>query len=328
MKEVTRIHIAKTSYDVEAEAKKELAAYLKALEAYSDDADVVTDIEIRITEILAERGIKKDQVIALDDVKALKEQLGEPREFMPDNGGKTAVADEVVGETAGRKLFRDTDHALVGGVLSGIAAFFGTNPAVVRLLFVLLMLASFGTALLVYLLLWAVVPPAQTAADKLQMMGRAVTIDSIRRMNENIVTKRTGMDPDTKKTFLTLAGILCVIAAAGTVFATAAAGFAIFFNRYRIFTQNIDVSHLLTGALVAAILSGLLLASFFGVLAYASFVRKMTKRTIVSICIVVSLGFLSFCTAVALTQYSVFKVRYESGNSGEVWESPIHKLMR
>jgi phage shock protein PspC (stress-responsive transcriptional regulator) len=328
MKEVTRIHIAKTSYDVELEAKKALENYLKALEKYSGDTEIMLDIEIRITEILAERGVKKDQVITVDDVKALREQLGEPKEFKPEDGDEISE-NEDMSEPVGRKLFRDTDNAVVGGVLSGLAAFFGVNPALVRVLFVLLMLMSFGTALLVYALLWAVVPPARTAADKLQMRGLSVTIASIREVNETVVSRRPRMDAETRKTLLTLAGVLCTIAAACTVLFTIMAGLGIFFNRYHAFSEEIATSQLLLGALIAAICSGLLLASLFGVLAYAAFVRKMTKRTIVSICIVVSLGFLSFCTAVGLTQYSVFKIRYESDtNSQVILPQRIHEFIR
>lgn len=312
MKEVTRIHIAKTSYDVEMAAKKDLEAYLKALEAYSHDADLVEDVEIRMTEILADRGVKKDQVISHADVTALKEQLGEPQEFKADSE-ETDEAVQIETETgvSGRKLYRDTDHAVLGGVLSGIAAFFGVNPALIRILFILLLLASFGTAFLAYVLMWAIVPPARTAADRLQMAGRPVTIASIREINETIDVRAGKMDETTKRTLQNIAGIVCVMGAAGTAFFTAMVGFAVFFNRYRAFTQNIAESQILTVALVCAIIAGLLLASLFGVLAYTAFVRKMTKRVITSICIIICVGLLSFFTAVGLTQYVVVKSRVE-----------------
>jgi len=312
MKEVTRIHIAKTSYDVEIGAKKDLDVYLKALEAYSHDADLVEDVEIRMTEILAERGVKKDHVISGTDVKALKAQLGEPQEFKADSEGvEDSVENEIPMNNAGRKLYRDTDHAVFGGVLSGIAAFFGVNSALIRIVFILLLLASFGTALLAYILLWAVVPPARTAADRLQMAGKPVTIASIREVNETIEPRATRMDEGTKRILQNIVGIVCVVGAAGTAFFTAMVGFAVFFNRYRAFTQNIAESHMLTIALVFAIVAGLLLASLFGVLAYAAFARKMTKRVITSVCIIICVGLLSFFAAVGLTQYVVVKSRVE-----------------
>ena len=84
MKEVTRIHIAKTVYNVEVDAKKELEKYMKDLERYANDAEILTDIEIRITELLAERGVQKDGIITMGDVVAIRKQLGEPKDFAED----------------------------------------------------------------------------------------------------------------------------------------------------------------------------------------------------------------------------------------------------
>src|SRR6266496_1914776 len=92
MKEITRIHIAKVSYEAEIEAKRELESYLKTLEAYSEDADILDDVEVRMTEILADRGVKAGGVITTKDVTALEEQLGEPRDFM--GAGDIAVGPE------------------------------------------------------------------------------------------------------------------------------------------------------------------------------------------------------------------------------------------
>src|SRR5690606_28445550 len=128
---------------------------LKSLEAYSADTEIMTDVEIRITEILAERGVQKNGVIAEADVTALKEQLGEPREFMGE--GDMAMgneAAEVASAEPGRKLFRDTDRAVLGGVLAGLAAFTKIDVIWIRLIFIVIALASFGTALLVYVVLW------------------------------------------------------------------------------------------------------------------------------------------------------------------------------
>ena len=75
MKEITRIHIAKTSYDIEIGAKKELEKYITKLELYADDPNLLEDIEIRLTEILSDRGVEKDGVITAEDVDAIRTQL-------------------------------------------------------------------------------------------------------------------------------------------------------------------------------------------------------------------------------------------------------------
>jgi phage shock protein PspC (stress-responsive transcriptional regulator) len=308
MKEITRIHIAKTSYDIEMKAKKDLEAYLKMLEAYSHDTEIIEDIEIRITEILDERGVKKGGVIAEADIAALKQQLGEPREFMTD--GDIVVGQE--GESAHdsdtvRKLYRNTDNAVIGGVLSGIASFFKIDTVWIRLAFIILLFASFGTALLVYVVLWVAVPPARTAADKLQMAGRAVTVGSIRQLNENEASRPLSRGGEaTKRALAITAGIICIIGATGAAMMTAAATIALVTGGQQHVLSAADESGFFIAAFVLASISGLLLTALFILGAYASFAQKMTRRVLVSICIVIILGLVSFGTAVGLVSFGGF----------------------
>lgn len=314
MKEITRIHIAKVTYDVELLAKKDLEAYLKTLEAYSNDTEIIEDIEIRITEILADRGIKKGGVIGEADVKALMEQLGEPREFMTDGDIVVGPEDEakLVSDSV-RKLYRNTDNAVVGGVLSGLASFFKIDAIWMRLVFIILLFASFGTALLVYVVLWIAVPPARTAADKLQMAGRAVTVGSIREINENEATRPTSRGDDTtRRVFTIIAGIICVIGATSVALATIAVVIAVAAGgQHHLLTENAPGGGFVLTAFVLAVISGLLLSVLFILGAYASFSQKMTRRVLISVCAVIVLGLVSFGTAVGLIQYGSF-VRNEA----------------
>lgn len=322
MKEITRIHIAKTPYDIELAAKKSLAAYMKALEAYSEDAEIIEDVELRITEILAERGIQKGGVITEADVRALKEQLGDPSEFMGE--GDMAVGPETTGDGS-RKLFRDTDHALLGGVLSGIAAFFKINPLWVRLLFIILALASFGTMLLVYAVLWIAVPPARTATDKLQMAGRPVTVRAIRELNENDVPASAARS-DLRQALFILLGVGCVFGALGAAGVTVAALLGGLLLNHGAFS-GVGGGYLL-GAFVLALVSGLLLTGLFTLGAYAAFARKLTRRIIVSACVVVAVGLMSFGTAAVLAHYgSMREVREAQKNTHEI-SVPLPKDMR
>jgi hypothetical protein len=125
MNEITRIHIAKTAYEIEIAAKKQLEKYIKNLEAYTSDKEVLADIEIRMTELLTERGVKPGGVINSEDVESLRKQLGEPHEFAGDDGD---IANGAVREVGTRRMYRSVDDAVLGGVLSGIAAYFNFNP--------------------------------------------------------------------------------------------------------------------------------------------------------------------------------------------------------
>ena len=82
------------------------------------------------------------------------------------------------GKLTGRKLFRDTDTGKVGGVAGGLAAYFQTDVVLIRVLFLIGLFLG-GSTLIIYLILWAVVPEARTMSEKMQMRGDAVTLSGI-----------------------------------------------------------------------------------------------------------------------------------------------------
>ena len=196
MKEVTRMHLAKTPYSVEVDAKKALEGYLAAIEkTMRAEPEVMREIETRMVELLAERGVAKDGVISLDDVNALKTQMGDPKEFS-ENGETRESSNETVESPSDmhrksqKRLMRDTQQGVLGGVCSGLAAYFGIDVVLVRLIAVGLLFVSFGTAVLAYIVLWLVVPEAKTAADKLQMRGEPVTLDSLKNFSMGEIAGR------------------------------------------------------------------------------------------------------------------------------------------
>jgi phage shock protein PspC (stress-responsive transcriptional regulator) len=82
--------------------------------------------------------------------------------------------------TAYRRLFRDPDRRIIAGVCSGVAAYLKTDPLIIRILFLVAFLAS-GVGLLVYIILWIALPEAITTAEKLQMHGKPVNIETIEK---------------------------------------------------------------------------------------------------------------------------------------------------
>lgn len=181
MKEITRIHLAKTAFSVEIDAKKSLEKYLNSIQKNMHaDAEAMKEIEARMVEILAERGVMKEGVIGDDDVLAIKNQMGEPRDFSDDSEDST---DELTddNEKPEKQLMRDTDGAVIGGVCAGIAAYFNINLLWVRLIAIISPFVTFGTMVLVYLAMWVSMPPAKTASDKLRMRGKPVTLASLKK---------------------------------------------------------------------------------------------------------------------------------------------------
>ena len=177
MNEVTRIHLGRQSYTVSVVAHKELKAYLADIEKKVTDKDVLQEVELRMSELLNERGVTGDKVILPADVDYLKEQLGSPDDFSEEASEPIIATDE---NKATRRLFRDTDNAIIAGVASGVAKYFDLDATIVRLVFALLVIFSFGFATILYLLLWLIVPPAETASEKLQMQGKPVTLDGLK----------------------------------------------------------------------------------------------------------------------------------------------------
>lgn len=317
MNEITRIHIAKTAYDIEITAKKQLEKYIKSLETYTQDADVLTDIEIRITELLAERGVEANGVIGSDDVAAVRAQLGEPYEFAGEEGD---IAVGPVAETTTRRLYRSTDDAVLGGVLSGIAAYFNVNPLWTRLVFILLLFISFGVASVAYILFWILTPAARTATEKLQLAGKDVTVESIRELNASEEPLRQNrLAPALKQVLSVGFGGVSALASLGVFVATvwmvvAALTFEPHFvditNGFAgLGNENMWLVWFVFWIVVVGLL---LLAGLFGLIAYAFFAKKVTKRIVVSGAVVIVLGLASFGTVVGISATQSYRVANES----------------
>lgn len=75
---------------------------------------------------------------------------------------------------------RDPDNRVIGGVAAGIAAYMGWDTTAVRLAMILLLFIPFVHWMaLLYIILWMVMPVARTAADRLIMRGKSVTLETI-----------------------------------------------------------------------------------------------------------------------------------------------------
>lgn len=316
MNEITRIHIAKVAYDIELTAKKQLEKYIKSLDAYTQDKEVLDDIEIRVTELLAERGVKAGGVISADDIAAVREQLGEPHEFADE--GDIVVGSEA--DTQGRRLFRSTDNAVLGGVLSGISAYFKINPLWARLAFVALLFVSFGSAIFVYLLLWIIVPAAKTATEKLQLTGKSVTLESIKSLNnDEDVSPSTSMAPVLQRVLAYGLGLLSAGGALATGVAVvwlaiAAATFNDWFaNSVNGFEGLGEGNAWIAWLVFGIVMLGLsLLAGLFGLIAYAFFARRLSKAMVVSAVVITVLGLASFVATIGISASQSWRVANET----------------
>jgi phage shock protein PspC (stress-responsive transcriptional regulator) len=183
MNEVTKIHLGRQAFTISIIAHKELRAYLDAIKRQVEDKDVVDEVELRMSELLAEHGISGNKVVLPKDVDFLKMQLGKPNDF---KDGETESAAEQPGEV--KRLFRDTEKGMLAGVAAGLAAYLGLDVLLVRILFILGALA-WGGGILVYIVLWLLVPEAKTSSERLQMAGKPVTVNSLKEVVERADVK-------------------------------------------------------------------------------------------------------------------------------------------
>ncbi len=164
MDKVFQIHLAGVVFTIEEKAYNKLKAYSESLRRhFANQADVVQDIESRLAELLSERLGSTRNTLFTEDVDAVIGILGNVNQ-MDEHG---AMKEEPVNQAprpnfvpVDKKLRRDPYDQSLGGVCSGLAHFFDVDPVLVRVLFVL-MLIAFGGGILLYVVLWITVPVAK-----------------------------------------------------------------------------------------------------------------------------------------------------------------------
>jgi len=181
MKKTVNINLGGIIFHIDEDAFEQLKAYLSRIKAHYNEEEgceeIASDIEARIAELLQEKSI---QIISTSDVDTIISTMGEPERYEEDE--ETTEEDTespYTNKKTKRRIYRDKDNEVVGGVCSGIAAYFDIDPVIIRLLALIGMFA--GGGILVYLILWAIIPEAKTTAQKLQMKGEKVNAENIKK---------------------------------------------------------------------------------------------------------------------------------------------------
>ncbi len=184
MKQTLTVNLNGIVFHIDDDAYALLQDYLQKVESNltnEDVADVLQDIEARIgelfTEMLRKNGV---QVVNVAMVEQVMQQLGDPELFADDESDEGPRTKDTRRNTIKKRLYRDVDNDLLGGVCSGLGVYFGIDAIWFRLLFVGLTWL-YGAAILFYLLLWVIVPAARTAAQRLEMRGEETSIENIQR---------------------------------------------------------------------------------------------------------------------------------------------------
>jgi phage shock protein PspC (stress-responsive transcriptional regulator) len=180
MKITVSINLGGYSFNIDEDAYTELKHYLKNLELHfageESSSEILSDIETRIAELFRTKITGYKQVINIDDVRQAISVMGTPEDISDSEGPS---ARDKFSSPGYHRMYRDPDHRMIGGVCSGMAAYWDIDPLIVRVIFVALALGG-GLGVLVYLILYIVVPEAKTTAQKIEMKGNPVNIHNIK----------------------------------------------------------------------------------------------------------------------------------------------------
>ena len=161
MKKIIQINLSGRAISIEEPAYEKLQQYIQLLrkhfELEESREEILNDIEGRISELLYEklqRGIDAITEAELEEVIA---SIGRPEDFSDSTESNAPIGPEQATRQQ-KRLYRDADDKILGGVCSGIASYLGIDPTIVRLLFAIITLGGFGTGFLIYLALWILLP--------------------------------------------------------------------------------------------------------------------------------------------------------------------------
>ncbi|MGM0474832.1 MAG: PspC domain-containing protein [Bacteroidota bacterium] len=184
MKKAIKINLSGIIFHIDDDAYEKLKAYLDRISRYFGDTqeskEIIDDIESRIAELFQERITRENQVITLHIVNEVIDIMGNPEDIAGsgEEAGKEQTFHETYSTT--KRLYRDPENSVIGGVCGGLGAYFRIDPVIFRLLFVIFFFAG-GASILVYVILWIVLPRAETAAQKLEMRGEKVNVSNLEK---------------------------------------------------------------------------------------------------------------------------------------------------
>jgi phage shock protein PspC (stress-responsive transcriptional regulator) len=186
MKKTLTVNISGQVFHIDEDAYKVLNDYLQSIRQHfaktQGGEEIFSDIEARIAEMLRERLGDSRQVVSIEDISQIIKIIGEPEEFGGEefNDQRKSEGRRDEGKSV-KRLYRDSENAMIGGVCAGLAAYFHSDIVWFRLGFAIATIAGFGTPILLYIILWIVVPEARTATERLEMKGERVDISNIGR---------------------------------------------------------------------------------------------------------------------------------------------------
>ena len=170
MNKIIKINLAGQAVSIDEQAYESLSQYMRSLEKHfvntESGKEILEDIEARIAELFFAT-LRSNDFISEMHVQEAITLMGTAQDMGAEEGEESETT-HVFSEPKRKKLFRDKDDAVFGGVCSGIGAYYGLDTSAVRVIFVLLVLLA-GAPIVAYIILWAIIPAAITHQDRYRM---------------------------------------------------------------------------------------------------------------------------------------------------------------
>ncbi|MBO4654269.1 MAG: PspC domain-containing protein [Bacteroidales bacterium] len=240
MKRTSTISLGGMNFNIDDDAYEMLNQYFIDLSkrfAEDEKEEILRDIESRMAELFTFK-MKDRNVINLNDVNEVIDVIGHPEQFDDESGNSSEMdsSEKKYSEEKRnftnrsrkeyRKLYRNSTDKIIGGVASGLAAYFDLDPVVMRILFVVLAFASLGWGILIYLIFLIAMPEANTKAQLLEMQGIEPNLENIDNYTQTPVNpKRSSTLKNIIKAILIIIGITIAITLAICVLGIAIAIF-------------------------------------------------------------------------------------------------------
>ena len=184
MKKTVSAAIGSTNFVIDEDAYSRLDSYLSAFRAHltpsPDNGEVISDLENRIAELLSAQTRGEGRAVNIEMIDDVIGRIGMPdgSAFTGSSAGTSGTSGSGTAEEVVHKFYRDVDRRSIGGVCSGIAAYFNLDVTLVRVLFVALFLCA-SCGFWIYVVLWIIAPKALTPTEKCELRGWPTTYENL-----------------------------------------------------------------------------------------------------------------------------------------------------
>ncbi|WP_395043251.1 PspC domain-containing protein [Flavobacterium sp.] len=184
MNKTVNINIGGLFFHIDEDAYQKLSRYFDAIKRSLSNSsgkdEIMKDIEMRVAELFTERQKSDKHVINNIDVDEVVKVMGQPEDYRIDDDSETSKTEQFYVPRKSKKLYRDKDRGLIGGVATGLSHYLGIDSVWIKILFILFTFVG-GSGIIAYFIFWIATPKAITTSEKLEMTGEPVTISNIEK---------------------------------------------------------------------------------------------------------------------------------------------------